>query len=63
MSVFSLDIDKSNPVTQDVLDDLCQTLGVDIKDEDRSDFQRLLAIFHESVAGVMALPGETAPIG
>jgi amidase len=62
MSVFSLDIDKSNPVTQVVLDDLCQTLGVTIKDEDKSDFQRLLAIFHESATEIMALPGRTPPM-
>lgn len=57
MSVFSLDVEKSNPVTQAVVDGLCQNLGVTIKDEEKDDYQRLLAVFHDSAKSIMALPG------
>ena len=57
MSVFSLDVDKSNPVTGQVVDELCQTLGITMKDEEKSDYQRLLAIFHQSASSLMVLPG------
>lgn len=61
MSVFSLDVDKSNPVTAEVVDQLCETLGVTLKDEEKGDYQRLLAIFHDSVSGLMTIPGKTTP--
>jgi amidase len=57
MSVFSLDVDKSNPVTTQTVDRLCRTLGVTIKEDEKADYQRLLAIFHESATALMALPG------
>lgn len=57
MSVFSLEVDKSNPVTKDVLDGVCQTLGVTLKDDEKDDYQTLLAVFHESAKDIMAMPG------
>ncbi|KAF4340513.1 amidase [Fusarium beomiforme] len=56
MSVFSLDVQKGNPVTQETLDDLCKTLGVTLKDDEKPDYERLLAIFHESMTSLMSLP-------
>ena len=61
MSVFSLDVDKSNPVTTDTVDELCKTLGVTIEDDEKADYQRLLAIFHESATALMAMPGMQPP--
>lgn len=57
MSVFSLDVKKGNPVTRQTIDDLCQTLGVTLKEEEKGDYERLLGIFHESVEALMAMPG------
>jgi amidase len=57
MSVFSLDVQKGNPVTTQTIDDLCQTLGVALKAEEKGDYERLLAIFHDSVEALMAMPG------
>lgn len=57
MSVFSLEVDKSNPVTIETVDGLCQTLGVSLKEDEKPDYQRLLAIFHESATALMAMPG------
>lgn len=57
MSVFSLEVEKANPVTAEVLDDSLRALGVTIKPEEKNGYQRLLAVFHESVVGLMSLPG------
>ncbi|TDZ19821.1 Amidase [Colletotrichum orbiculare MAFF 240422] len=58
MSVFSLEVQKANPVTAEVLDNSLQALGVTLKEEEKDEYQRLLAVFHESVVGLMALPGK-----
>ncbi|KAL2874838.1 hypothetical protein SGCOL_009957 [Colletotrichum sp. CLE4] len=58
MSVFSLEVEKANPVTAEVLDDSLRALGVTIKPEEKDEYQRLLAVFHESVVGLMSLPDE-----
>ena len=58
MSVFSLDVNKSNPVTIDVLNEVCQTLGVALRDDEKDDYQRLLAVFHESAKDIMNMPGD-----
>lgn len=57
MSVFSLEVEKANPVTAEVLDDSLRALGVTIKPEEKDEYQRLLAVFHESVVDLMSLPG------
>jgi amidase len=53
MSVFSLKPRDGNPVTVDVLDDICKKLGVTIKDDEREDYHKLLAVFHESAEELM----------
>lgn len=57
MSVFSINPKEDNPVTLAVLDDACQALGVTIKDEEREDYRKLLAVFHESAEELMKMPG------
>ncbi|KAI8228539.1 Amidase [Colletotrichum sp. SAR 10_96] len=56
MSVFSLNVDKTNPVTAEVLDDSLNALGVTLKNDEKDEYQKLLAVFHESVVGIMSLP-------
>ncbi|KAK1978460.1 amidase [Colletotrichum cereale] len=56
MSVFSLEVAKTNPVNGTVLDDNLTALGVLLKEEEKDDYQRLLAVFHESVVGLMSIP-------
>ncbi|OAL26457.1 hypothetical protein AYO20_10125 [Fonsecaea nubica] len=55
MSVFSLDVSKDNPVTTDDLDRACEILGVSIKDEEKAEYVNLLAVYHDSMAKLMAL--------
>lgn len=57
MSVFSLDVGGDNPVNANVLDDLCNDLGMKIKDDEKEEYQRLLAVHHESIVSLMQLPG------
>lgn len=59
MSVFSLNVDKTNPVTAEVLGDSLNALGVTLKNDEKDEYQKLLAVFHESVVGIMSLPGES----
>ncbi|CAN8105873.1 unnamed protein product [Discula destructiva] len=56
MSVFSLDVGTGNPVTASVLDDLCNELGMKIKDDEKEEYQRLLAVYHDSVVSLLQLP-------
>lgn len=58
MSVFSLDVGKENPVTADVLDNICNELGMSLKDDEKEQYQRLLAVYHDSVVSLLALPGK-----
>ena len=57
MSVFSVDPKAGNPVTTEVLDEVCKGLGVKIKDEEREEYRKLLAVFDESVQDLMSMPG------
>jgi amidase len=57
MSVFSINPREDNPVTLAVLDDACKALGVTIKDGEREDYRKLLAVFHESATELMNMPG------
>ena len=56
MSVFSTTPKEDNPVTTAVLDRVCSSLGVTIKDDEKEDYRRLLAVFHESAEELMAMP-------
>lgn len=57
MSVFSLDVVAGNPVTADVLDDICNDLGMKIQDEEKEEYQRLLAVHHDAIVTLTQLPG------
>jgi amidase len=56
MSVFSVNPREGNPVTTETLDQVCQSLGIEIKEEEKDDYRRLLAVFHESAEELMAMP-------
>lgn len=58
MSVFSVDPKSGNPVTTEVLDEVCKSLGVRIKDEEKEDYRKLLAVFDESARELMAMDGK-----
>lgn len=59
MSVFSLAVGSGNPVTTQVLDDICNNLGMKIKDDEKDEYQRLLAVYHDSVVSLLQLPGNS----
>ncbi|KAJ9620414.1 hypothetical protein H2204_012261 [Knufia peltigerae] len=54
MSVFSLDVSKDNPVTAEDLDRACEILGVTIKNEEKDEYINLLAVYHDSMAKLLA---------
>ena len=56
MSVFSVTPKEGNPVTPEVFDEVCQSLKVTVKDEEKDDYRKLLAVFHESAEELMAMP-------
>ncbi|KAK5955123.1 hypothetical protein OHC33_003802 [Knufia fluminis] len=55
MSVFSLDVSKDNPVTVTDLERACEILGVSIKDAEKDEYVNLLAVYHDSMARLMAM--------
>lgn len=57
MSVLSLDVAEDNPVTPEAVDKLCAELGVKLKQNEREDYRRLLAVFHETSEQLMSMPG------
>ena len=57
MSVFSLDVSQANPVTTKTVDNLCSQLGVSIAEQEKEDYRRLLAIFHDASEQLMAMDG------
>lgn len=58
MSVFSLDTSQGNPVTQETVDKLCLQLGVKIKANEKEDYRRLLAVFHDASEQLMEMDGK-----
>ncbi|KAF2729602.1 amidase [Polyplosphaeria fusca] len=56
MSVFSVIPKEGNPVTSAVFEDVCKSLDVATKDEEKEDYRKLLAVFHESAEELMAMP-------
>ncbi|QDS70393.1 hypothetical protein FKW77_009295 [Venturia effusa] len=58
MSVFSIVPGEKNPITVDILKEVCDRLGVTIKNEEQDDYRKLLAVFHESAEELMAMPDE-----
>lgn len=61
MSVFSLSTSPSNPVTKETLENVAERLGISIAENEKEDYLRLLAVYHESVDALMSLPG-TPPL-
>ena len=59
MSVFSLDVAAENPVGVQDLNEACSILGVVIKDHEKEDYTKLLAVYHESMTKLMAMEGQT----
>lgn len=57
MSVFTLDTKPGNPVTVATVDEVASGLGVTIADSEKEDYRTLLAVHHESVESLFALPG------
>lgn len=57
MSVFTLDASPRNPVTVDTVDRLCADLGVTLKDDEKAEYQKLLAVFHDAGEALMAMEG------
>lgn len=57
MSVFSVEPKTGTPVTIEVLDGICEDLGVKIKDEEKEEYRKLLGVFHESAMDLMAMDG------
>ncbi|KAL4805339.1 amidase signature domain-containing protein [Aspergillus unguis] len=56
MSVFSLSIKDTNPVTIQTLDAVANNLGITIAEHEKEDYLRLLAVYHESAEALMSLP-------
>lgn len=57
MSVFTLDAAPGNPVTTETVEKLCTELGVSLKDDEKEEYRRLLAVFHDSSEQLMAMEG------
>ncbi|KAI8942012.1 hypothetical protein NX059_000120 [Plenodomus lindquistii] len=55
MSVFSLDTSQGNPVTTETVDRLCSKLSVTIGENEKEDYRRLLAVFHDASEQLMAM--------
>lgn len=57
MSVFSVDPKAGSPVTMQVLHEVCESLGVKLKKEEREEYRKLLAVFDESARELMEMEG------
>lgn len=57
MSVFTLDTKLGNPVTVETVGTVAAGLGVTISDDEKESYRTLLAVYHESVESLFALPG------
>jgi amidase len=56
MSVFSVNPKEGGPVTTEALDDICKVFGIKLKDDEKEDYRKLLAVFDESAQELMAMP-------
>lgn len=57
MSVFSLETARGNPVTLGTVDKLCSNLGVTLPDDEKDDYKKLLAVFHDASQALMEMDG------
>ncbi|KAL1303085.1 hypothetical protein AAFC00_006529 [Neodothiora populina] len=55
MSVFTLEAAQGNPVTTETVDRLCSELGVSLKDDEKEEYRRLLAVFHDASEALMGM--------
>ncbi|EMC96140.1 hypothetical protein BAUCODRAFT_23979 [Baudoinia panamericana UAMH 10762] len=55
MSVFSVEPKTGSTVTTKILDDVCSSLGVKLKHEEKEDYRKLLAVFDESAKELMQM--------
>lgn len=55
MSVLSVDPKAGTTITASVLDEVCNGLGVQIRDEEKEDYTKLLAVFDEGCQELMAM--------
>ena len=62
MSVFSVDPKAGGPVTTEALHDVCNVLGVKLKNEETEDYRKLLAVFDESAQELMDMPDYIPPV-
>jgi len=62
MSVFTLDPAAGNPVTTATVDKLCSELGVTLRDEEKDEYTRLLAVFHDATEQLMSMEGALVPV-
>ena len=60
MSVFSLEVAAGNPVTEQDLDEASSALGVAIKNHEKKDYLNLLAVYHDSMAKLLDMEGQTS---
>lgn len=61
MSVFSTEPKNDNPVTSSVLDETCERLGVQIQENEKEDYRKLLAVFHDSATELMEMSDFDSP--
>lgn len=45
-------------MTTAVVDEVCGDLGVRINENEKEAYQKLLGVFHDAAAELMAMPGE-----
>jgi amidase len=57
MSVFTLDAAQGNPVTTETVDKLCSDLGVALKDAEKEEYRKLLAVFHDASQALLDMDG------
>lgn len=62
MSVFSVKPKEGSDVTTETLDQVCQKLGVRIKDEEKEAYTNLLAVFDESCKALLEFPDYKAQV-
>lgn len=58
MSVFTLEASQGNPVTTATVEKLCADLGVSLKDAEKDEYTRLLAVFHDASEALLQMEGE-----
>lgn len=63
MSVFTLEAAQGNPVTTHTVDKLCSDLGVTLKNAEKEEYRKLLAVFHDATQALLDMEGMWASTG